>query len=71
MGVDRGEDMERIRFVTEIVGTLREAMERAGIASASEIGLDTMPERIAAEANANRAVLACRSEIGAWSRVSP
>jgi len=66
-----GEDIERIRFVTEIVGTLRESIERAGIASASEMGIDTLAERIAAEAIETRAVMACRSEIGAWSRVSP
>jgi len=66
-----GEDMERIRFITEIVGTLRESIERAGIASASEMGIGTLAERIAAEAIATRAVMASRSEIGAWSRVSP
>jgi hypothetical protein len=66
-----GEDMERIRFITEIVGTLQQTIERSGVASGAEIDLETLPERIAAEAIANRAVLACRSEIGAWSRVSP
>jgi SAM-dependent methyltransferase len=66
-----GEDTERIRFITEIVGTLRESIERAGIASASEMGIGTLAERIAAEAIATRAVMASRSEIGAWSRVSP
>ena len=65
-----GEDTERIRFVTEIIGTLQESIERAGIASVSEIAINTLPERVAADAIAKRAVLASRSEIGAWSRVS-
>jgi SAM-dependent methyltransferase len=64
-----GEDLERIRFITEIVGTLQETVERLGVASTSEIGLDTLAERIAAEALATRGVMVCRSEIGAWSRV--
>ena len=64
-----GDDLERIRFVTEIVGTLHERIERAGIASAAEIGLDTLAERVAEEATRNRSVLACRSEIAAWCRL--
>jgi len=64
-----GEDEERIRFVTEVVGTLHESIVRAGIATAEEMDLATLPERIAADALAKRAILVCRSEIGAWSRV--
>lgn len=67
--VGGGDDLERIRFVTEIVGTLRERIERAGIASAVQIGLDTLAERVAEEATRNRSVLACRSEIAAWCRL--
>jgi SAM-dependent methyltransferase len=65
--VSGGEDLERIRFVTEIVATLQESMVRMGIATAAEIGVDTLAERVAAEATANGSVLACRSEIGAWT----
>jgi SAM-dependent methyltransferase len=64
-----GEDEERIRFVTEIVGTLHESIVAAGVATAAEIDLATLPKRIASQAIASRAVLVCRSEIGAWSRV--
>jgi len=64
-----GEDDERIRFVTEVVGTLHESIVAAGVATAAEIDLATLPHRIAAQAIASRAVLVCRSEIGAWSRV--
>ena len=64
-----GEDEERIRFVTEVVGTLHESIVAAGVATAAEIDIATLPQRIAAQAIAERAVLVCRSEIGAWSRV--
>jgi len=64
-----GEDEDRIRFVTEIVGTLHESIVAAGVATASEMDLVTLPDRIAAQAIASRAVLVCRSETGAWSRV--
>src|SRR5262249_9267562 len=65
-----GEDDERIRFVTEIVGTLHESIVAAGVATAVEIDLETLPQRIAAQAIAKGAILVCRSEIGAWSRVA-
>jgi len=65
-----GADDERIRFVTEIVGTLEESILRMGIATAAEIDVDTLAERVADEAIANGSVLVCRSEIGAWSRVA-
>ena len=64
-----GSDLERIRFITEIVGTLRESIVSLGIASESELGIETLAERIAADAAAKGAVLASRSEIAAWSRM--
>lgn len=67
--VGGGDDLERIRIVTEIVGTLHEGIQRAGIASAAQIGLETLAERVAEEATRNRSVLACRSEIAAWCRL--
>jgi hypothetical protein len=39
-------------------------------ATAAEIGVDTLAERVAGEAIANGSVLVCRSEISAWSRVA-
>ena len=68
--VGGGDDMERIRFITEIVGTMKDAIVRSGVASEAEIDLGTLAERIAAEARANGGVMASRSEIGAWSRVA-
>jgi len=64
-----GEDEERIRLVTDVIGTLQESIVAAGFATAAEIDLATLPQRIAAQALGTRSVLVCRSEIGAWSRV--
>lgn len=62
-------DMERIRFIAEIVGTLRESIVRGGVATDEEIDIGTLAERIAAQARANHGAMASRSEIGAWCRL--
>jgi len=64
-----GEDEERIRFVTEIVGTLHDSIVEAGVATAAEIDLPTLHQRIASQAISRGAALVCRDEIGAWSCV--
>lgn len=64
-----GEDDERIRFITEIVGTLHDSIVEARVATAAEIDLATLPQRIAFQAKASGAVLVCRDEVGAWSQV--
>jgi ubiquinone/menaquinone biosynthesis C-methylase UbiE len=44
-------------------------IERLGIATAAELGADTLVERIIQEMAANQSVIIGRAEIGAWSRV--
>jgi ubiquinone/menaquinone biosynthesis C-methylase UbiE len=44
-------------------------IERLGVATASELGVETLVERIIQEMTANQSVIIGRSEIGAWSRV--
>jgi len=44
-------------------------IERLGIATAAELGADTLVERIIQEMTANGSVIIGRAEIGAWSRV--
>jgi len=39
------------------------------VATASEVGIETLAERMIDEAIANASVIVARSEIGAWSRV--
>lgn len=67
--ISGGHDEERVRYISELIENLEESIQALGV-SASEIGLETLAERIAAEAIANRSVLASRSEIGAWSRLA-
>lgn len=44
-------------------------IERLGVATAAELGADTLVERITQEMAANQSVIVGRAEIGAWSRV--
>ena len=58
-----------LHLVAGIVGTLAPAMERLGVATAAEIGLETLAERMVSEAAATGSVIVGRFEIGAWSHV--
>ena len=44
-------------------------IERLGLATANELGVETLVERIVQEMVANQSVIIGRAEIGAWSRV--
>jgi ubiquinone/menaquinone biosynthesis C-methylase UbiE len=44
-------------------------IERLGVATASELGIETLVERITEELAANQSIIIGRAEIGAWSRV--
>lgn len=54
--------------VAEIVRTLLPMMERTGIATADEIDIDTLENRLCEEAVANQATLVAPPFIGAWTR---
>jgi SAM-dependent methyltransferase len=58
-----------LHLAAGIAGTLADAMERLGVATAAEIGLETLAERMIGEAAASGSVIVGRFEIGAWSRV--
>jgi len=60
---------DHVRFKTELARTLVPEMERQGIATASEVDIETLAERMLAEVIASDSVIVGRSEIGAWSRV--
>jgi len=66
--IGTGEDLERIRFITEIVETMAPRIQELGIASAEEMDLGTLDQRIAAQALLVRGVMVGRAEIGAWCR---
>lgn len=60
---------DHVQFKTELARTLVPEMERLGVATADEVDIETLAERVLAEVIANSSVIVGRSEIGAWSRV--
>jgi len=60
---------DQVHFKTDLACTLVPEMERLRVATASEVDIETLAERVLAEVIANSSVIVGRSEIGAWSRV--
>jgi ubiquinone/menaquinone biosynthesis C-methylase UbiE len=61
--------VEEVHFEADAAITLAAAMERTGVATADELGADTLIERITQEMSANGSVIIGRADIGAWSRL--
>jgi SAM-dependent methyltransferase len=57
-----------LHMVADLAESLSDAMERLGVATAAELGLQTLAERMISEATANGSVILSRFEVGAWSR---
>ena len=57
-----------IRVLCDLTTTLLPTIERLGIATAAEIDVASLAERIAAEVNANGCVIVSNTQVGAWSR---
>ena len=60
---------EWLRAVAELADSLLPAMEKFGVATAAEVGVATLVERMTQEIAQTNSVIFGRSEIGAWSRV--
>jgi len=60
---------EWLRGVAELADTLLPTMEKFGVATAAEVDLATLTERMAREVAQTNSVIVGRSEIGAWSRL--
>jgi hypothetical protein len=60
---------DHVHFEMDVVATLIDEMERLGVATADELDVDTLAERVIDEAIAADSVIVGRSEVGAWSRV--
>ncbi len=54
--------------IAELVATMLPEIESRGVATAAELGIDTLAERLRREVDAGGGVVVGRSEIGAWSR---
>ena len=59
----------RAQRVDDIVGRLDPEMGGLGVATADEIGYDTLSEGLRDEAGANGSVIVGHLQIGCWSRV--
>jgi len=55
--------------IAELVRTLLPEMERLGVATAAEVDIESLTERLEHEVTAGGGIITGRSEIGAWSRV--
>lgn len=60
---------DAVRLVTDIVRSIAAELERHGIATASEIGVETLGERAIREVVSKGSVVVGRGEVGAWCRV--
>jgi SAM-dependent methyltransferase len=64
-----GHDAEPIDQVANLAMTVADAAEMYGIASISELDLETLRERLRAEAEATDSVLIAHGEVGVWVRL--
>jgi hypothetical protein len=58
-----------LHLFAELMATLLPDMERLGVASADDIGLETLLERMSEEAIVAASLVIGHYQIGAWSRV--
>ncbi len=64
-----GRDAQPIDQVANLAMTVAEAAEKYGVASIAELDLETLRERLRAEAEASDSVLIAHTEVGAWVRL--
>lgn len=58
-----------LQAVVDIVETLLPAMEAQGVATAAEVEIDTLAQRMVDEVRETRSTVVGRSEVAAWCRV--
>jgi SAM-dependent methyltransferase len=61
--------LDCLRLAGDVIPILLPEMLRLGVATAAEIGMETLAERMINEAISNDSVIVGRLEIGAWCRV--
>lgn len=66
-----GPDCGGYEQTAQTLRSLLPVIEANGIATASELGLDTLAERLSADALANRRALFMSRIVGAWARLKP
>jgi ubiquinone/menaquinone biosynthesis C-methylase UbiE len=58
-----------LQAVADLVGVLLPKMEQLGVATATEVGVATLAQRLRREVTLSEHMIVGRSEIGAWSRL--
>ena len=66
--IDGGQDSPYYEWMAASVSSTLPAIERHGVATADDVGLDTLAERLRAETVNAGGALMPMSLIGAWSR---
>ena len=61
---------EWLRAVAELTIVLAPTIERLGIASAEDIGCETLVDRVKEDVVRQRSMVVGRAEIGAWTRLA-
>jgi ubiquinone/menaquinone biosynthesis C-methylase UbiE len=67
--VESGLDSYAYAYTTGVLRSLLPLVERAGLASAQEVAIDTLAERLRQDATANEIVMFLPRMVGAWSRL--
>jgi hypothetical protein len=67
--VESGPDSYAYAYTTGVLRSLLPLLERAGLASAEEVAIDTLTERLHQDAMANEIVMFLPRIVGAWSRL--
>jgi ubiquinone/menaquinone biosynthesis C-methylase UbiE len=67
--VESGPDAYAYTYLTGILRSLLPLVERAGLASAQEVAIDTLADRLRQDATANEIVTFLPLMVGAWSRL--
>jgi len=65
-----GPDSAAYQQISEITRTLLPLMERTGVATASEVAIESLQERLRREVVANQATLVAPPFVGAWTRLA-
>lgn len=66
--IGAGPDYQGYRTIAEVVRTLMPVIERTGIATAAEVDIDTLEERMRSEVVSAGAVLVAPPFVGAWAQ---
>jgi ubiquinone/menaquinone biosynthesis C-methylase UbiE len=66
--LERGPDSTLYQFGAQMTRVMLPLMQRTGVATAEEVGVETLAERLRAEAVASNATLVVPAWIGAWTR---